>query len=131
MTTEKRLAEAAEASPTKHWVARILSWLIAQPGAPVCGKCRVLGALAPCDACYYGLRDPQPTAPEPSADQSDRTHAYLWMRECAAAEAQLAAVRTICNHKLRLSDEQAAGFRAIRDIVLLSPPSPGAAKETT
>lgn len=32
-----------------------------------CGKCEMLGAMAPCDECFYGNRVGRPLAPSPPA----------------------------------------------------------------
>jgi len=103
----RRIAEIARAPRWDHVQQEFMNiFALAveiphQPAAPEPSPAREswrrpLGACEDCDLCAScPLHSPQPAATDPSADQSDRTHAYLWMRQCAAAEATLTAVRSV------------------------------------
>jgi hypothetical protein len=82
------------------------------------------GQCSPLDKLFGAVPDMplEAAAPEQSADQSDRVHALLWMRQAAAAEAQLAAVHAV------VDVGQCACCQYLRN-ALTPAPSPGAGTE--
>lgn len=103
--------------------------------APACDLCKAQPAATVCHDTSKHTCSFQPAAPEPSADMSERAHAEMWMRQCAAAEAQLAAVKarvTSLADWLNAAGRYVSAKRAAELVAaLLTPaPSPGAGEGT-